>query len=208
MIEKIIPIEWDLFSGLNNIGGKASCQQDYESFQIMRQSQLLSWREEMRQSYLHDLVEAKINGRNLMQEKYARMMKSTDPESYENVKKILPAISDECENLISIIVKYHIKCMEEYVSLYPNLASGNRKIYSSDDSLYNTSYETYLRGELATYSVNTLKIYKDYVEELSLNDQNLNLIITEYMVKFYGYNSIKAAEDYKKTKGENCELEN
>ena len=52
-IFKIISIEWDMFQDVNNIGGRASCQDDYETFEIMRRSQYENWTEEMLDIYLN-----------------------------------------------------------------------------------------------------------------------------------------------------------
>ena len=47
----------------------------------------MSWPDELLLSFLSDLKEAQINGRNLITEKYGRMMQSTAPEKYEQLKK-------------------------------------------------------------------------------------------------------------------------
>ncbi len=38
LINKILEKEWKLFSQLNNIGGRASCQDNQEEFFIMRKA--------------------------------------------------------------------------------------------------------------------------------------------------------------------------
>ena len=36
--ERIIQLEWEMFSAVSNIGGQASCQQDRGTFEVMRRS--------------------------------------------------------------------------------------------------------------------------------------------------------------------------
>lgn len=43
----IIRMEWELFDKVQNIGGRASCQDQWSTFQIMRSSQLLAWTPEL-----------------------------------------------------------------------------------------------------------------------------------------------------------------
>ena len=66
----IIRMEWELFDKVQNIGGRASCQDQWSTFQIMRSSQLLAWTPELLSSYQNDLLEAKAAGRNPLSEKY------------------------------------------------------------------------------------------------------------------------------------------
>ncbi len=83
VIEKIISIEWTMFDAVENISGRASCQDDYDTFRIMRKSQLEAWNAETLESYLNDLKTAQENGRNLLSEKYAFMMEYTSPDEFE-----------------------------------------------------------------------------------------------------------------------------
>ena len=92
LVSKIIEREWDMFQNVENIGGKASCQQDYQTFEIMRYSQAMSWSEETLESYLKDLQKAQKNKRNLLTEKYARMMESTSPLEYAQIESLLPPL--------------------------------------------------------------------------------------------------------------------
>ena len=74
-IARIIEIEWDMFQHVNNIGGRASCQDNKRTFVIMRQSQFENWTDELLHAYLVYIVKAEAEGRNLIAEKYGRMMK-------------------------------------------------------------------------------------------------------------------------------------
>jgi len=84
IIEKIVELEWKQFDKVKNEGGRASCQDDYKTFSIMRKSQYLTWPDELLESFYNDLLVAENKGWNLIMEKYARMMESTMPEKYEN----------------------------------------------------------------------------------------------------------------------------
>ena len=46
-IEKLIQMEWEDFQKVNNEGGRASCQDDPETFFIMRRSHFSPWTEDL-----------------------------------------------------------------------------------------------------------------------------------------------------------------
>lgn len=73
-IQKIISIEWAMFDWVNKGKGRASCQDDPETFVMMRQSQFDAWSEELIDSYLSDLLVADAKGINLIELKYIYMM--------------------------------------------------------------------------------------------------------------------------------------
>ena len=79
LIERIVRHEWDQFQRTNNEGGRAACQGNWPVFRQMRTSQFMTWPDPLLDSYLADLVEAERVGRNLVTEKYGRMMESTAP---------------------------------------------------------------------------------------------------------------------------------
>lgn len=78
------------FQNVPNVGGKALCQEDFNTFQIMRASQAASWSEATLESYLDDLKVAEGANRNLLTEKYARMMQSKWPSEYARIEHLLP----------------------------------------------------------------------------------------------------------------------
>jgi len=91
----IIDLEWEAFDLTQNEGGRAGCQDDWETFSIMRRSQYETWPAELLESYLSDLLTAKKEGRNLITEKYGRMMESTAPAEYAKIKDAFPVLGEE-----------------------------------------------------------------------------------------------------------------
>ena len=195
VINEIVKREWDFFQEARNEGGRASCQNDWETFRIMRESQFETWPDMLAESYLEDLKAAEAAGWNLVAEKYARMMESTAPDKYKEIEAILPPCSDQKKLLANAIAGIQVGWMEEFAKAYPRLAGNGRLIHTGEDSVYDTSMETYLRGELLTYSEQTLQIYGGYVAELAKAGGNLNAAIIDRTVKKYGYQSLEDAEE-------------
>ena len=191
----IVKTEWEMFQKVNNIGGRASCQNDKTTFEIMRLSQYSSWTAEMIRSYEGDLISAEQTGRNLMMEKYAYMMEYTDPAYFEaNLAPALPKTVSETMAIIREIVDYLVDCENVIARTFPNLSRAGRPIASKEDSFYDTSVETYAIGELRTYSRATLDLYLGHVRKCKAADKNLALIVKDTMVRLYGYASMEDAE--------------
>src|SRR5512145_2494989 len=126
IVTGIIAIEWIMFQDVPNAGGRAPCQEERQTFEIMRMSQAASWSESMLASYFNDLTEAQKQGRNLMTEKYARMMKSTSPSEYARIEHLLPAVSLEALTLIGKIAAIILEWEEELFGRYPHLIQRGR----------------------------------------------------------------------------------
>ena len=62
----IVSAEWTMFDKVHNCGGRACCQDDWGTFEIMRGSQMEAWPEDLLNSYLKDLREAAAEERNLL----------------------------------------------------------------------------------------------------------------------------------------------
>ncbi len=195
MIDKIVALEWAQFDKVENRGGRAFCQDDWHTFSIMRKSQYLTWNKELLSSYLRDLEEAGEKGWNLIMEKYARMMKSTAPEEYATLEKDLPVRSEERLAIQEEIIKIQVAWMEEFATKYPMMAGNARSIHTSEDNPFNTSYETYLRGELGTYGEETFVLYGRFVAGLLQEGRNLAYETMNNTAKLYGYDSVEAAEE-------------
>ena len=167
LMSEIIKLEWDMFSHVSNVGGPASCQMRPDTFKIMRKSQAATWSDELLASYLEDLKTATREGRNIMTEKYARMMESTFPEEYRKLAASLPPVDKETLQKMEEIVAINVGWKAELFDRYPRLSGKGRPLRTSEDSTGETSFETYLRGELKTYSARTITL----LHELTLRQQ-------------------------------------
>ena len=85
--------------------------------------------------------------------------------------------------------------MEEFAAKYPKMAGNSRSIHTYEDNHYNTSYETYLRGEIGTYSDDTLVLYGRFIANLNQDGKNLAFMIMSNTAKLYGYSSVDEAEE-------------
>ena len=194
IIDMIADLEWKQFDKTKNEGARASCQDDPETFFIMRKSQYMAWPDELLEMYLGDIHGAKEACWNLITEKYARMMESTAPDRYEQLKDSLPERSDVRKQIAEQIISIQVGWMEDFASRYPRMARNARSIHTYEDSAYNTSYETYLRGELGTYSDETFKMYGQFIAGLAKQGLNLADMIMTNTAKLYGYKSLDDAE--------------
>ena len=195
LIDSIVLHEWKQFDKVKNEGGRADCQDNWNTFSIMRKSQYMTWEEELLRSFLYDLITAEEEGRNLITEKYGRMMESTAPEEYRKLAESFPEKTDEHRAIAESIIKMQVEWMEDFARSYPHMAGNARKIHTSEDTPFETSYETYLRGELMTYSDDTLYLYGRFIVGLQRLGKNLAYMIMDNTAKLYGYRDVKDAEE-------------
>jgi hypothetical protein len=194
LIASIVQAEWEMFQAVPNTGGQASCQQDFKTFEIMRASQAVSWSEAVLESYRNDLVAARRNGRNLLTEKYARMMETTAPAEYLAIAHLLPALDAAALLLIDAIVEIVLAWESELSARFPHVLARGRPIHASEDRPGVTSAETYLRGELATYSPRTLELYLDHVRTQAEGGVNGCELTLSHTLRRYGFESLAAAD--------------
>lgn len=195
MIEAIIGLEWESFQEVHHIDGRADCQDDYETFRIMRASQFTTWPLYIQQSYLKDIQDARAARRNLIFEKYGWMMASNDPDGFSKICHSLPKLSSLKLELTETIIALQIPWKIAFNQTYPGLGEQSRLVYSREDTFENTSFETYLRGELYTYSETTLKYYLDYILSLEHDHRNIVEMTMIETVRHYGYPSLAAAQN-------------
>ena len=195
LIFDIAQTEWELFQNVRNTGGRAYCQDNPNTFFKMRMSQWMVYSDEVLHSYYNDCYAALEEGRNLVFEKYARMMESTYPEEYEELKDILPDVSDKTD-IVEKIVKINLEWDADMLRDYPNLRNRGRVMTTSEDGEEaGSSMESYLRGELLTYSMQTLElIYRETVQAYEKGESLLKQTIANETL-FYGYASLEEAEE-------------
>ena len=156
LITDVVSNEWEMFTNTNNIGRRSSCQDQKGNFIASRAAYWNMFDEQVLSSYLNDLSNAKSNKINLAAQKYGYMMESTDPDYFKTIKHLLVPVSDKKLKLVDSIMLIYMKWEESLIS--SSLDNKNRVLYKQYDSKYNTSVETYMRGELTSYSEETLSL--------------------------------------------------
>ena len=195
LVEEVIRREWDQFQRTENEGGSASCQGNWPMFHQMRASQFMTWPEDLLRSYLDDLDEANRVGRNLVTEKYARMMASTAPDEYrERIEPFIPRLSDERVARQERVIAVQVAWARDFRGRYPKLGAAMRVLTTAEDTPEDTSFETYLRGELGTYSDRTMALYEAMVEDLQAAGRNLTEQTVANTVRLGGFADLEEAE--------------
>ena len=195
LVEEVIRREWDQFQRTENEGGRASCQGNWPMFHQMRASQFMTWPEDLLRSYLDDLTEADMAGRNLVTEKYARMMASTAPDEYrERIEPFIPRLSGTRVADQERVIAVQVAWARDFRERYPKLGAAMRVLTTAEDTPEDTSFETYLRGELGTYSDRTLARYAAMVEDLRDAGRNLTEETVLNTVRLGGFADLDEAE--------------
>lgn len=194
VINEIVKLEFEAFDKVENEGGRAACQNNWPFFYVMRKSQYLTWTDDMLLCIRNLWLENKAKGWNMITEKYGRMMESTAPEEYKELEKYFPQKTDKTRAIVNQIAEIQVQWMKDFAEEYPKLASQARDITSDSDAIDNASYETYLRGELLTYSEELLKMYAQFVIDLYREGKNLAQMTIENTAKLQGYHTLDEAE--------------
>ncbi|MDR3294775.1 MAG: DUF4125 family protein [Clostridiales Family XIII bacterium] len=192
--DRLIGMEWQMFDEVRHIEGRADCQDDFETFDIMRRSQFEAWSEELRERYLLDLKRAEEEGRNLLSEKYAYMTQYNAPGEYEKLRGLLPSLSEEKMGIIRRLADEHLVLYARLREEFPLVLSKGRKEYTAQELPYEASIETYLLGEMSTYSLQTLETYRLWMETLCARGENIVYKTFENTLRHYGFGSLEEAE--------------
>jgi len=193
LIKELIEKEWNLFQSVNG-DDRVSCQNDWDTFVIMRGAQYRAWSTEALKSYSEDLDRAIAEGRSIVREKYIRMMRSTDAEGYENFKGELPAVSDEKAKLVEEIWAHFAAQTEKMREDYPFIALGGRQLYTRDETYGWASVETYQTSELLTYSEKTLRALLDHIVALEKEGKDFAWMVQENTIFGLGFSDMRSAE--------------
>lgn len=196
--ETIVRHEWQQFQETTNEGGRASCQGNWPMFHQMRLSQFLTWDADLLESYEADLTDADRVGRNLITEKYGRMMASTAPEEYARaIEPFIPRLSAARVDAQERVIAMQVAWAADFRARWPKLGEAMRVLTTAEDTPQATSFETYLRGELGTYSNRTFALYERLVERLTTENRNLTqdtILNTIHLAGFEDLDSAEAAQ--------------
>jgi len=193
LIQRIVDIEWDMFTSVNQGRERAACQEDRKTFVGMRVAQFDAWPGGALELYQSDLEKARQGGRNLIEEKYIHMMKNTDPSNYG---ELLPRVAMPSGAALSLAHEISDALIEQTRVLFedfPRVTGRGRPLYSTLDH-FCISVETYQLCELMTYSEKTLSALKEHIRALEKEGISYARQLLENTVGFYGYDSLDSAE--------------
>jgi hypothetical protein len=178
LLEQVLKAEWEMFQTVNAVS-RASCQDDPDSFAVMRGAQFASWSDGTLESYLSDLAQAAGQGKNLMTLKYARM------------DGLVPRLN--ASPLVEKIVEVQTRWQQELAGRFP-LVLGRGRGVTDEQGKGGTSFARYLAGELETYSERTLSLlWQDMEAHLKANTNMAEQVYTA-MVRALGYEDLSDAE--------------
>ena len=196
-IADVVGREWNMFKNAQNAGGKAGCQDEEETFGIMRRAQFAAWSDDMLESYLGDLKAAQDAGRNMMSEKYGYMMCISDPEGNTEIIRRLPTVSPEKRQTARRIVDRLIPQNETFRSRYPRVSARGRPLRTSEEPAAGwTSIETYELGELWTYSQKTLELFQANLDTFEKEGKSYPETVVENGLKLRSFKSLQEAEEF------------
>lgn len=170
LIEKIVDRELEMFMATPNEGGTSVCQTRPNSFRVMRWMNHCTHDVATLESYLNDLEEAVISGRNFMIEKYARM------------DDRLPPLSNS--PLLDEITDMEIRFLQEASARYPHAINVNCDII----------FRRYFRCELETLSDRTLELYAEEMKRAVKEGRNTAVERYDNLWRKLGEESLEAYE--------------
>ena len=169
LFKEITDIELRMFLSVLTASPSA-CQEQPDTFKLMRTGSFYVLSDETLESYLNDLQEALEENRNLVELKYAR------------IDDLIPCLNSS--PLIYKIVDIESSWMKKLAAKYP-LSFKGRTEYSAG---------VYLRSELETFSDKTLELYFKDISRAVEDGRNLTEERYTFIFQQIGYNSIDEME--------------
>ena len=168
LIDRILEAELNMFQTVPTYGDN-KCREHPEAFKLHREAQFSIFSTDTLKSYLIDITQAQEEKINLMTMKYARM------------DMLIPRFNKSplVDEVASIMVEWQLQLNKKY----PDLMKRARPVTTENDTQYKTSFETYLKGELETYSENTLSLLHRDLRRLLSEGKNGSEEIYRYMIR-------------------------
>lgn len=161
---QLISLEWEAFDQVHHIEQRASCQDKLEEFLVMRLAQYLNVSPTLCALILSEWIQAMGEKRNLIEEKYALMMRVSDPELYAQLweakfSKHSPVKEQVLFDILQLIEEQQaelagMEALEAHAR--PKSSVGQR-----------VSARDYLGAEFSLYSLSTLYQFKKELEQRS-----------------------------------------
>jgi hypothetical protein len=177
IIDKILAIELGMILNLPSTW-KSFYQEHPEKFKLSRRAHFIPWSQETLASYLHDLETALCNGVNLIS---LRLDNAHQPQNRNTI--------------VDVIVAHQCLWQREVIRRYPAMMNGKRIMATAGESPFINSYESYLKGELETYSDKTIELlHRDILDK---HAQGINMAeeTYTYLIQELGFESLAEAEE-------------
>jgi hypothetical protein len=136
------------------------------------------WTAEMLAAYLEQIESAKVLGRNLLTEKYARM------------DNLIPPLTDSpyIDEIVKISELWQNELQKNYPAIYRHCC---RTMERTGDG---RNFSVYLRSELETYGDNTLELYYAKIKHAYDQKTNLSIEALRSLIEKSGYRDLEHAE--------------
>lgn len=177
LLETVLDLEWEMFVRVKS-AQPAFCQSSPDKFRVIRGSVFEMWSDVMLASYLIHLSVSKIQGRNLLTEKYARMDNLIPPLT----------VSPYIDEIVEISELWQNELQEKYPALYKRCC---RSMELLGDG---RNFSIYLRCELETYGDNTLELYYENIKNAYDQKRNLSIEALRHLIEKSGYSDLQHAE--------------
>ena len=171
LVRQIVEMELKMFQSVP-AAGESQCREHPDLFRLHRRAQFSIFSKDTLNSYLDDLLRARKENINLMTIKYALM------------DNLIPRFNTDplIEEIAAIMIDWQI----EIARKYPSFMKGARPVDSSRDSQDMTSFETYLMGELETYSDKTLSLLIRDLKKLKEAGVNGSEEVYKFLIQSVG----------------------
>ena len=176
-LERVVALEWEQFDAVLGMNGRAGCQDDLRRFSAYRCAQYLAFPHGLIPRVLAELEQAGLSGRNLVEEKYARMMAATDPAEFNRTwANALPLTSAVKRGTLGQLRELLEPALAQAARDLPQTHRHARPDVSSAGAV---SALDYFLAELEGYSLSTIFYLRD---ALSRPDAGANPVESSYVL--------------------------
>lgn len=159
LIGQIVALEWADFDVVQGQNGRATCQDDALHFVVYRLAQYLAFPTEALSGIYADIERAHGAGRNIIADKYARMMRTTDPVLFW--RDLAPQIEAVTPLKKRVLAELERELVAFERSAAQTLAAAHANSRPDASSAGKVSAVDYYLAEAEGYSLQTLRLLLD-----------------------------------------------